>query len=392
MSKKVALYWHNGRSLGHTSRSATIGEAVLSLMPGCSVIGITGASKGFELIPPGMDILKIPSYLAFDEEGSIRTSPVLNIPKGDLRNMRRNLITTFIQDFGPNALIVDYYPLGKNNELLPAIVNSPETKKILGLRGVLNSATETNEEFFNSQMIDFIQEHFSAILAYIDPQVFCLENYYQIPNTLLDMMSYTGYVTRSSAVKSITKQDARVAVGIDNNARVIVISFGGGQGTEPIWQALINGLLQISERFDFAYLSVGPYLETEAYERIRNQTVPYQHWVWTRLIENLPIWMKASDLFIGAGGYNSLAEIIATNCNALIIPRQLNELEQQLHSECLAQLNILRTTSSQDITQNKILTHLLEKCLDEPYPNSHLQLASDGAQQTASIIQTIVRG
>ncbi|MGZ3616594.1 MAG: hypothetical protein ACXWOL_06965, partial [Ktedonobacteraceae bacterium] len=63
---KIALYWHNGRSLGHTVRSATLGQALLTHIPESIVVGITGASKGFELLPPAMDLVKIPSYLTYD--------------------------------------------------------------------------------------------------------------------------------------------------------------------------------------------------------------------------------------------------------------------------------------------------------------------------------------
>src|SRR5690348_15817349 len=32
-AKRIALYWHNGRSLGHTVRCATLGQALLNHMP-----------------------------------------------------------------------------------------------------------------------------------------------------------------------------------------------------------------------------------------------------------------------------------------------------------------------------------------------------------------------
>ncbi len=40
--KRIALYWHNGRSLGHTVRSATLGQSLLNQMPNSIVVGITG--------------------------------------------------------------------------------------------------------------------------------------------------------------------------------------------------------------------------------------------------------------------------------------------------------------------------------------------------------------
>src|SRR5712692_7327991 len=148
MNKRIALYWHNGRGLGHTVRCATLGQALLDYLPGSAVLGITGASKGLELLPPTMDFVKIPSYLAFDDIGGVHTTPTLAITKSDFQHIRENLIATLVKDFQPNVFVVDYHPQGKKGELVPMILNSPSTKKVLGLRGILGTPAETNSEFF----------------------------------------------------------------------------------------------------------------------------------------------------------------------------------------------------------------------------------------------------
>jgi predicted glycosyltransferase len=384
---KIALYWHNGRSLGHTVRCATLGQALLDRLPGSIVVGITGASRGLELLPPGMDLVKIPSYLTYDEAAGVRTTPITPLTPDEFQRIRENLISTFVKDFQPGVMVVDFHPEGKNGELIPAIISSPDTKKVLGLRGILGSPAETNREFFNSRMIAFIQDYFSAIHVYIDERVFRLEDYYSIPASLSAMFKYTGYVTRPSIA---SKTEARAMLRLDPYARIIIVSFGGGQGTAPIWQSILRSLAKIRDRFDFACLSAGPYLEADAYERLRMQVSQHPNWTWTRLLNPLPVWIKASDFFIGSGGYNSLAEIIATGANALIIPRQLNEREQELHATRLANLNILRIANLNTIL-NEDLTPLLEMCLAEPYPYEHdIKVATDGAQHSSRLIEAII--
>src|SRR5713101_607270 len=159
MTKKIALYWHNGRSLGHTVRCATLGQALLDRLPGSIVVGITGASKGFELLPPEMDLVKIPSYLTYDGVGDVRVTPILPLAKEQFQCIRENLISTFVRDFQPQALIVDFHPEGKNGELIPTVINSSNTHKVLGSRGILGSPADTNRNFFNSRLVDFMQEH-----------------------------------------------------------------------------------------------------------------------------------------------------------------------------------------------------------------------------------------
>jgi len=385
--KRVALYWHNGRSLGHTVRSATLGQALLNHIPESIVVGITGASKGFELLPPKMDLVKIPSYLTYDDPEGVRTTPLLSITKEQFQRIRENLISTFVQDFQPHALIVDFHPEGKNGELIPTILNSPITHKVLGLRGIIGSPVETNRDFFNPHLVAFIQKYFSAIHIYIDQQVYCLEDHYQIPDSISAMFKYTGYVTRPTIS---TKAEARALLELEPGARIIVISFGGGQGTEPIWQAMLQSLSKIQKHFDYAFFSAGPYLEAEAYERLRTQISQHPNWTWTRLLNPLPAWIKASDLFIGSGGYNSLTEIIATGANAFIIPRQLNEREQEIHATNLANLSILRIANLNTILSTDIST-LLEMCLKEPYPhNNTKKIATNGAYYSARLTEELI--
>ena len=258
---------------------------------------------------------------------------------------------------------------------------------MLGLRGIIGSPHETNRDFFNPRLVSFMQENFSSIHIYIDQQVFCLEDYYAIPDSLSAMFKYTGYVTRPTV---LTRAEARASLDLQRDVRIIVISFGGGQGTEPIWQAILRSLSQIQKQFDYAYLSAGPYLEASAFERLQSQVSHHPNWKWTRLLNPLTAWIKASNLFIGSGGYNSLAEIIATGANSLIIPRQLNEREQEIHATKLSSINILRIARL-DTILNHDLSSLLEMCLQEPYPQNHtIKISIDGARHSAQLVEALI--
>ncbi|HKV59977.1 MAG TPA: glycosyltransferase [Ktedonobacteraceae bacterium] len=387
MTKRIALYWHNGRSLGHTIRSATLGQGFLQRMPGSAVMGITGASKGLELLPPGMDVVKIPSYLAFDHAQGAVSAPIMPITREDLARMRENLIATFVRDFRPHAWIVDYHPQGNDGELVPAVTQSPATQKVLGLRGILGTPEQTNSQFFSPRMADFIRANYAAIHVYVDERVFRLEEYYDVPASLLEMLRYTGYVTRPTAA---TKQEARTQLNLESQARIVVASFGGGQGTEQLWQAILQAMEGISHTYDLAYFAAGPYLEADAYMRLQKSVAHHANWHWIRLLDPLPMWMKASDLFIGSGGYNSLSEVLATGANALIIPRQLNEREQLLHATSLAKLQALRLLDLETALHEDIAS-ILETCLREPFPIAgRLPIKTDGAETNARLIEELI--
>jgi predicted glycosyltransferase len=387
LTPRIALYWHNGRSLGHTVRSATLGEAMLKVIPGCAVAGVTGASRGLELLPAGMDVVKLPSYLAFDNEQGSISAPVLPLDQEQFQRLRASLIETFIREYRPHAFLVDYYPQGKAGELIPAISGARQTCNVLGLRGILGTPEETNSQVFHREMERFLLAYYTAIHVYIDERVFRLEEYYDVPRSLHPLIKYTGYVTRSTA---ISKEEARRQLRLARDERVIVASFGGGQGTEALWQALLNGLERLVPRFDRGYFAAGPYLEDDAYERLQRRVVGHANWTWTRLLDPLPVYMAASDLFIGSGGYNSLAEVMSVNANALIIPRQLHEREQALHAERLAKLGIVRVADLETMMQADIVP-LLEMCLQEPFPMaSNVSIVMDGAEHNARLIEEMI--
>ncbi|GAC1309462.1 MAG: hypothetical protein NVS3B14_08870 [Ktedonobacteraceae bacterium] len=108
------------------------------------------------------------------------------------------------------------------------------------------------------------------------------------------------------------------------------------------------------------------------------------------MLNPLQTWMKACDLFIGAGGYNTLAEVITTGVNALIVPRQLNEQEQTMHATRLADMRVIRLTSLDTILPENI-SPLVERSLVEPYPDkTYGELATDGAMENARLLAALL--
>lgn len=48
--KKVVMYWHNGRSLGHTAEVAKISKKIEEVYKDWPMVGLTGAYKGLDLL------------------------------------------------------------------------------------------------------------------------------------------------------------------------------------------------------------------------------------------------------------------------------------------------------------------------------------------------------
>ncbi|MER6523258.1 glycosyltransferase [Streptomyces sp. NPDC001553] len=341
--RKIALYWHNGRSLGHTSSSAKVADYLLRSARAHSIAGITGAYRGHELLPGDVDLIKIPAFTNRDDADGWNLRPRLAITEDTLHKVRTDLITTFLDAYRPDVLLSSHIPRGADDELVTALEQRSAIHSVLTLRGILFDRVKTWRKYFSPGRGPWICDHYCQFNIHTHPEVFRLEDYYDIPAAFTERMHYTGYLAEPHP---LTRDQARARLGVAPGERLVVAAMGGGQGAGDLWQALSTALAGHRHHFDRALLVPGPYLEPTDLDALRRfwagQDKNGPDVTIASYQEELPTWMRAADLVLGAAGSNMLGEILATGANALVIPRQLREIEQQVHSDRLQQRGLLR--------------------------------------------------
>lgn len=343
---RIALYWHNGRSLGHTAESAKIAHALVRDLPGASLAGISGAYRGLDMLPAELDLVKLPAFVNFDRPHGWDLAGRQGFDKAQLFRVRAELAEVFLRHYAPDVLLVNHEPRGLYREMVPALTGSRSGVRILTLRGVLSDRAKTNAEYFEGEAGRWLAEHFDAIFVHCDPQVFRLEEAYDIPEELRGRIRHLGYLTEPSGED---RGAARRRLGVDPGARLVVATMGGGQGALPIWRAVLAALDASRDELSEAYLVTGPYLEPE--DRARLETLVADR-PWARLAfyePDLRAWMAAADLVLGAAGSNMLSEVLAAGANAVVIPRQVRESEQLIHSRLLADRGLVRACTLEGV-------------------------------------------
>ncbi|MFI6849574.1 hypothetical protein OG535_04065 [Kitasatospora sp. NBC_00085] len=367
--RRVALYWHNGRSLGHTSSTAKVAHYLLRSPEPYSIAGVTGAYRGLDLLPAEVDVVKIPSFANFDDPTGWNLRPRLAVPEDVLHRVRRDLITVFLDHYRPEVLLSDHIPRGAEDELVPALEAGYAEHAVLTLRGVLFDRAKTTREYFSPDQSPWILDHYCQFNVHTHREVFDLAEYYDVPKEVADRLHYTGYLAEPYPFSAA---QSREALGIDPDARLVVAAMGGGQGAGGLWRALSAALQRRRGQFDRALLVPGPYLEPG------DRLALGQLWAEDPGVEirdyepDLLPWLRACDLFIGAAGANMLGEVLATGANTLAIPRQLRESEQHIHSERLQGLGLLRKADRADVLAGA-LDDLVPRALADP-------LAPDGTR------------
>lgn len=384
---KIAMYWHNGRSLGHTAETAKISGVLSEAFVQSYFAGISGAFKGLDMLPSKLDVFKLPSFSNYDRREGWNYTGNQGMPVKALFELRSKLIYTYLADYRPDVLMVNHIPNGLYDELVPALKLENQSLRILTLRGILFDREKTAREFFSGDAARFLLDHYDNLIVHIDPNIFSLEEYYDIPREIQERIRYVGYLTPRCTVDRST---ARASLGLDDQERIIVASMAGGQGAMNIWTRILEACGKNRRCFDKCCIITGPYLEYEDKIALRKMQDELD---WLRVMEytaDMQLWMTAADLFIGAAGSSMIGEVISTSCNAIMIPRQVREIEQLVHSTLLAQRGIVRMCSLEDTLSGK-LNCLIPEAMAEKLDSSAHHIQINGLREYPKLIQQLYR-
>ncbi|MGK5450174.1 glycosyltransferase family protein [Streptomyces radiopugnans] len=376
--RTYALYWHNGRSLGHTAESAKVAHRLFNGDMSPSVAALTGAYRGLDLLPDGVDVVKLPSFSNYDMADGWHLRPRLAMGETQLHQLRAELARTFMHSYEPDTFIVNHLPRGAHDELVPTLTGRDTGHNVLTLRGVLFDPRKTEREYFALESSAWLARHFCQINIHTHPDVFRLEEHYKIPEHVTERFHYTGYLVRPIAMDPA---EARRILGVPPGERLVVCAMGGGQGAGDIWRSVSRTLRRHRHLFDRALLVPGPYLEPADRCALRTAWRDDPAVVVDDYQPRLQLWMRACDLFIGAAGANMLGEVLSTGCNAVVIPRQVRESEQDLHSGRLAGLGLIRRARLPEVLAGG-WDGIMAEALEAPIaPAAERYFADDGPYQ-----------
>ncbi len=324
----LLIYAHDGRGLGHVSRSIAVGAAVRRLFPELKILLITGCKQTDSLIGPApLDWIKLPSYKKMLLNGKpVGSVGYTNLKNSYLVQSRATLIQAIIEEYRPRCVLVDHEAPGKRSELVPSVKLETDTKWILGLRGIIGQV----EDVWSDLATAIFKQHYCALLWYGDEAVLGQETLYTIKKRLGIRPLVTGYVSRLKEMMHWfdISQDLRdkpyagtIAVPWDSEASASVLnslhrtlSNMGDQYGE--WQIFLNFGQNIFKDLSFCtVLDLGPrYL----YALANSKTA------------------------VVYGGYNSIIDVLSVNIPAVVLLREVDDREQQEH---VKKISALKSTS-----------------------------------------------
>ena len=372
VEKRILIFAHDGRGLGHLRLLCRIAS---ELVKEASVLFVTGQRWAASFLPPQCEFVHIPSLDSINLNRSRRWGlrPFVMPHTGIGIRLRREILRKCVDVFVPDSILVDYLPMGIDQELLDVIKDQSALRKnYFILRGVLGQPTEVWADVLTPQALLILAQCYEKIFVTCDSRIVDIEAEYRISKHLTSRLIYTGYVAPDN--DPIHAAEIREARRVPPGAKWVVCAAGGGKDGEDLIKYCWDLALQYPEcYFD---IIVGPRSrlavrsEARRSDRIRIYQDDFSH---------MPEKLAVADVVVIRGGYNSLVEASVGTANIIVWPYNA---EQTIHAQKLSAFRRMDVVRSVEELATAFSAVLSRNRNAEPVQ----ELNMDGAATTARLI------
>ena len=380
----ILIYAHDGRGLGHVSRSIAIGMALRRFYPELRVLFISGSSFTAELIGPApLDWLKLPAYATKILDGKSRgIKGPSNFQDPELGALRAEAIKQVMELYRPRVVLCDHSPRGKHRELLPAQESSGDTRWVLGVRGVVGAVPQV----FSDDARETFKHHFHTLLWYGDETVLGRTGLKELRTCFGCAPITCGYVSRLGELAHWRQSEQP---GPKKYGGTISIPWQGEQ-TLTVVKNLATALRKIGPDHGQWRLFLGPTGEQPG-KNVQQWFADLPHLRVEPPGSRYAEALAQSKTALIYGGYNSITDVLCLNIPTVVLLRAMQDEEQQQHLYLLARHtgNQLSILPENEATSER-LEQLLHAQMTQRLSASSIQL--NGAEAAAhALVQSLKR-
>lgn len=367
MIYNIMMYSHDTYGLGHIRRTMAIASHLRS--PNNNILILTGSPiAGRFSFPEQVDFVRIPGMIKKTNEEYFPLSIKID-PKHAL-DIRKNIITATAKTFKPNLFIVDKEPGGLKKEVLPTLHwirrNLPETKTILGLRDIMDSAETVRKDWKKKGVYEILDKFYSEIWVYGIRKFYDPIHEYAIPESIRSKMHFTGYIPRKIPGKDVV-QKIKKELRINNHKKLVVVTIGGGGDGFEVMDNFLAMLEAESQSTPFkSVLITGPFMPNKSRKKIYKRAKKLGATIY-RFYRNMEKLLAAADLVVSMGGYNTVCEILSQRTLSLVIPRETPRTEQLIRAQVFHKHNLVDYIQWHHLSPQTLKDKIFE-LLEHPEP------------------------
>jgi len=325
-SPRIVFYAVNGLGLGHVTRLLAIARAVRRQAPEAEILFITSSEADGVIYREGFAAVKLPSKTIREACG---------LKKPTYLKMAQSVTWAALSSFNPDVLVVDTYPSGSFEELIPVL--RWRQKNVFVFR-------EQRRDTFQSGLL-------MAALPLYDRLIVPHDDVAQVGEVPEPHKARAvGPILIRERKELLSRAAARTALGLPAEGLLFYASFGGGG--DPEARRALDLTTRAVAAIPGAHLVIGAGpLARELPEAGAGVTVLAGRYP---MLDALP----AFDAAIAAAGYNTVHELLFAGIPSVLVPfeRVLDDQEARVHSlaqagACLACAPLTATGLTQAVQQ-----------------------------------------
>ncbi|SLN02500.1 Mlr3248 protein [Brachybacterium faecium] len=409
MDTTIALYSHDSVGLGHSRRNRALAFALAAQLPaltGGSVGGLLIAGHpdaGRDPLPEGWDWLVLPGMTRTAGEYGPRR---LGLDGPALRDLRSATIDAALAALEPDLFIADRHPFGIDGELRPVLsaLRARGTATVLGLREVLDTPRVAAAEWEALGGAEHVASFLDAIWVYGDAHVYDPRLTGELPPALARRAVLTGYLShgrpsgrgagRPDVLPAGRREEPTAGCPADRptdrpagrpvgrsaglgSARrssaperpYVLTVLGGGSDGAALARLAVRSRPPRGHRH---LLITGPQMPADEIAELRalaetanlaetvNRAATAHRAAGAAAAEgpttvlrsapDVPELIAEAASVVCMGGYNTLAEVMATTTPALVVPRTRRRQEQPRRAQALAAVGAVETREPHSLT------------------------------------------
>lgn len=341
---RFLFYSHDGYGLGHSCRNLAIARGILAASPRSSVLLASGSDDIQRMnVPGGAEVLKLPALRKVANERY--QSRYLMIPEHEVRALRARLLVGAVEAFKPDVLLVDKHPFGAGGELKVALAVHRDNggKSALGLRDILDDPATVRREWEPHGLPDRIADLYETVMVYGHQRVFDPIADYGFGKALEQKTVFCGYVSDGAMPLAVDGGEGmrvveRPGIRRDPARPLVLATVGGGEDGFPLLKLFVQAA---AGRAWNAVAVAGPMMP-EHQVSVLKQLAKTNGVQFHRFVPGLASCFPDAGVIVCMGGYNTLAQTLASGASVLCVPRVVPRLEQSVRAEAFARRGLLR--------------------------------------------------
>lgn len=376
----VLIWTQHLLGIGHLRRAERLAKGLVAR--GHAVTLVSGGPPVGSKPPDGLALVQLPPINVADERFATLIDPD-GVPVDDAYwQSRLNALLATLERAPPAAVVIEMYPFGRRafaREVQPFLERArdlpPRPLAFCSLRDVLVQKRQPGRA---EAVAALCRRHFDAVLVHSDPRLIPLEASFPATASIRDLIRYTGYIADAPSLQEATPADLGDGV---------LVSAGGGAVGGRLLQVASRAAALVGPNLGHWDLIGGGGLDPAAAAEIE-ASLPTHARLHGHLTD-LPERLARCRLAVSQAGYNTVIETLVAGRPMVLVPFAAGEeTEQTTRAEVIAAKGIATVLAEHDLSAEMLAEAISARAL-APVPK--LDLATDGAERSAALIERMVQ-